>query len=228
MLTRLLDSPLRLVVTLPGVSKHERAYSSLVEGAFRDGLIAGEFAARVRRSDLRLERIAAACDVVLSSSVQEGFGYFFVQSLQWGLPVLGRKLETIPDSGSLYEGYPARFYESLLCPVEPSEKSVLLGRYREKLKRIRPLLPAGASESLEQEISEVLAGESVDFSFLDTATQARLLAAVGEGGFRSAFRDLNRGLATDLNTLLTQQPPACAQGVEARFGLAAYAARVNI
>ncbi len=227
MLLWLLDAPLRLIVTLPGISKQEKVYSSLVENAFRDGLIAGEFAAGVRRSDLRLERIAAACDLVLSTSVQEGFGYLFVQALQWGLPLLARSLETIPGSAGFYDGYPARFFEGLSCPLEPSERSGLLARYREKLKRLEKLLPRGILESLDAEITSVLADERVDFSFLDAPLQMRLLAASREPDFRSALRNLNGNLAGSLDVLLSERPPSRAQTVEARFGLAAYAARVD-
>ncbi len=227
MLLRLVDIPLRLVVTLPGISKPERAYSSLVENAFGDGLIAGEFAAGVRRFDLRLERMAAACDLVLSSSVQEGFGYLFVHALQWGLPLLARRLETIPGPDALYEGYPARFYDGLACPLTPAERSDLLLRYREKLKRINRLLPPGATENLDAELTRILAKETVDYSFLDASHQERLLAAARQSDYRSAFRDLNRDLAGSLDALLSQRPQDRAQAVHARFGPAAYAARVD-
>ncbi len=227
MLLRLIDAPLRLIVTLPGVSKQEETYSSIVESAFRDGLIPGEFAAGVRRSDLRLERIAAACDLVLSTSVQEGFGYLFVQALQWGLPLLARSLETIPGPAALYDGYPARFYAGFPCPLEPSERSGLLARYHEKLKRLEKLLPRGILDGLEAKISSALAEESVDFSFLDAPLQERLLLASREPGFRSALRNLNGDLAGSLDVLLSERPPSRAQAVEARFGLPAYAARVD-
>jgi hypothetical protein len=227
MLLRLVDTPLRLVVTLPGISKPERAYSSLVESAFTTGLIPGEFAAGARRPDLRLERIAAACDLVVSSSVQEGFGYLFVQALQWGLPLLARNLETVPGSDRLYDGYPAVFYSGLPSPLEPSERSSLLGRYREKLRRIRKLLPARTLEGLDAELSDMLSVESVDFSYLDSPLQVRLLAAARQSDFLSAFRSLNRVLARSLESLLGERPSARVQSIEQRFGLPAYAARAG-
>ncbi len=227
MLLRLVDIPLRLVVTLPGVSRPEREYSSIVENAFRDGLIPGEFAAGVRRPDLRPDRMAAACDLILSTSIQEGFGYLFVQALQWGLPLLARRLETIPGAEVLYGGYPARFYTGLSCPISPLEKSGLLDRYRDKLKRLRRLLSPGITKRLDSEISRALAGDSADFSFFDAPLQARLLAAAEQTDFRSRLRNLNGDLAGSLDVLLSERPPARAQAVEARFGPAAYAARVD-
>jgi hypothetical protein len=228
MLLRLVDTPLRLVVTLPGVSKSEKEYSGLVEDAFRSGLIPGEFGTGVRRADLRPESLAAACDAMVSSSVQEGFGYLFVQALQWGLPLLARSLETIRGFDGLYEDFPAFFYEGLSCPLEPSERAGLLRRYRGKLRRIRKLLPAGAVERLDGELARVFEREEVDFSFLDPPLQVRLLASTAEpSALRSAIRKLNHTLARSLDALLADRPPARVQSVEQRFGLSAYASHVS-
>ncbi len=227
MLLRLVDTPLRLVVTLPGVSKPEKEYSSLVESTFNSGLIPGEFGVGARRTDLRPEQLAAACDIVVSSSVQEGFGYLFIQALQWGLPLLARRLETIPDGAGLYDGYPAVFYDGLLCPLESTETSSLLSRYREKLRRIRGLLPDSVEERLDAELSSMLARRAVDFSYLDVPLQVRLLEAAGRPDFRAAFRDLNRDLAGGFAALLNERPPGRRQAVEERFGLSAYAGRVD-
>ena len=227
MLLRLVEAPLRLVVTLPGVSKPEKAYSSLVESAFASGLIPGEFGVGIRRTDLRIERMAAACDMVVSSSVQEGFGYLFVQALQWGLPLLARRLETIPDAMGLYNGYPAHFYGGLMCPLESSERSGLLSQYHEKLRRIGRLLPAGVVERLDTELTALLAEDCVDFSYLDPPLQVRLLRASAQPDFRRALRDCNRDLVVGFGALLDERPPARKGAVEERFGLAAYAGRVD-
>jgi hypothetical protein len=227
-LLRLLDVPLRLIVTLPGVSKPEKAYSETVEDAFRRGLIPGEIGAGVRRADLRIEQLAAACDLVVSSSVQEGFGYLFVQALQWGLPLLARRLETIPGADGLYDGYPAFFYGDVRCPLDASDTARLLERYRDKLRRIRGFLPAGAEESMEKELAGRFAQGPADFSFLDPLLQMQLLEAAAErSGYRQAVREENAALARGLDGLLAEQPAARARAVEERFGLPAYASRVR-
>ena len=228
MLLHLVDLPLRLIITLPGVSRPERAYSALVERAFHTGIIPGELGTGIRRSDLNVGQLAAACDMVVSSSVQEGFGYLFVQALQWGLPLLARRLETIPGPRRLYEGYPASFYAGFSCPLDAPERAALLTRYRDKLHRIRRFLPAEAVERLENELSEALAGDAVDFSYLDPQLQMRLLAAAAEqSDFRSALRTMNGGLAKSLHAFLAERPPARTREVEQSFGLSAYASRVD-
>jgi hypothetical protein len=228
MLLHLTDIPLRLIVTLPGVSRPEATYSKAVQGAFGSGLIRGEFGTGAQRADLSLGWLAAACDMVVSSSVQEGFGYLFIQALQWGLPLLARRLDTAPDPHGLYDGYPASFYSDLLCPLGPGEKASLLRRYGDKLRRIRKLAPAEVVERLGDELRQAFARDAVDFSFLDLPMQMRLLAAAAKrSGFRTELRNLNSDLAANLQALLSERPRPRLQAVDESFGLAAYASRVD-
>ena len=228
LMLRLVDAPLRLIVTLPGVSDAERAYSNLVEGAFRSGLIPGELSAGLRLADLGVDQMAAACDIVVCSSVQEGFGYLFVQALQWGLPLLARRLDTTPGSDGLYDGYPAHFYTSFPCPVEAAERKALQTRYGAKLKRLTKLAPADAVGKLNAELQRIFAFDAVDFSFLDPALQLRLLRAAAEkSDFRSELKRRNQGLAVNLEALLAERPQPRIQAVDQSFGLAAYASRVD-
>jgi glycosyltransferase involved in cell wall biosynthesis len=227
MLLRLSDAPLRLVVTLPGQSGQEKAYSALVEDAFQSGLIPGEFGAGIRRSDLRVERFASGCDMVVSSSVQEGFGYLYVQALQWGLPIVARSLETAPNTDGIYDGYPAYLYGSLRCPIEASERTGLLSRYRRKARRISRLLRSCAAPDVEEEIGRILAEDAMDYSYLDPPLQKRYLeAAAGSSDFRSALRRSNNELALRFDALLSARPAARIQAIEKRFGLSAYASRI--
>jgi hypothetical protein len=228
LLLRLTDVPLRLIVTLPGVSRTERGYSRMVRDAFREGLIPGEFATGVLRKDLSLEQLAAACDAVASSSVQEGFGYLFIQALQWGLPLIARRLETVPGREGMYDGYPASFYDNLLCPLESGERQAVLRRYHAKLGRLGKTAPAGILEKLESTLRDSFSRDAVDFSLLDPSRQLRLLAAAGEDSdFRSAMRKLNTGLADRLQKCLSERPSDRARDVDRLFGFAAYASRFD-
>jgi hypothetical protein len=227
-LLKLASFPTQLVVTLPGESPREQGYSALVEGAFRDGHIPGEFAAGVRRVDLPVERMAAACDLAVSSSVQEGFGYLFIQALQWGLPLLARSLETIPAGDMIFSGYPAHFYDSLVCPLDAPERSSLLERYCAKLARVRRHLSHDARAALLAEIEGMLSRDCVDFSYFDPPLQLRVLTeAAGSAELRGRLREANRGLTRHLDRLLAERPERRVQDVEKRFGLAAYSALVQ-
>ena len=228
MLLRLVDTPLRLIATLPGVSRPEKRYSELVAKSFRSGLIPGEFATGVRRPDLSLENLAAACDMVVSSSVQEGFGYLFIQALQWGLPLLARRLDTIPGAEALFGSYPAFFYSDFLCPLEGRLRSSLRARYKRKLRSIRRSAPARAVAVLENELFNAFARDSVDFSYLDTNSQTRFLeASARSSDFRSAIRALNGSLVEAVSSLLSEHPRARHDIVNESFGLRAYASRVD-
>jgi len=228
LLLKLSDVPVRLIVTLPGVSRPERAYSRMVRDAFRDGLIPGEFSTGTRRKDLSVEELAAACDAVASSSVQEGFGYLFVQALQWGLPLIARRLDTVPGRDQIYDGYPASFYDSLLCPLEAAERQSVLRRYHARLGRLGRIAPAAILVKLESTLRDSFSRDAVDFSLLDPSLQLRLLAAAGEDSdFRTAMRKLNTGLAENLQTCLSERPSDRAQTVDRIFGFEAYASRFD-
>jgi hypothetical protein len=228
MLLRLVEAPLRLLVTLPGVSRPETAYSGIVQEAFRSGLIHGEFGTGVQRPEVSVGQLAAACDMVVSSSVQEGFGYLFIHALQWGRPLLARQLDTVPDPGGLYDGYPASFYSGFLCPVAPDERAALMSRYRDKVRRLARLAHAGVVEKLERELLQVFARDEVDFSFLDPPLQVKLLAAAAQrSDFRAEVQRLNSGLAESLQSFLSEHPTDRIKEVDRLFGPVAYASRVD-
>ena len=228
LLLKLTDAALRLVVTLPGVSRTEKAYSALVRDAFRAGLIPGEFGIGATGKDPGLQQLAASCDAVVSSSVQEGFGYLFIQALQWGLPLIARRLETAPGWQGMYDGYPASFYDNLLCPLEQGERQAVLRRYHAKLGRLGKTAPAGTVESVESNLRHAFSLDAVDFSLLDPPLQLRLLRAAGEDSdFRSAIRKLNSSLAENLQTCLSARPSDRAQDVDSFYGFEAYASRFD-
>jgi hypothetical protein len=228
LIARMSEAPVRMLVTLPGVSKPERGYSRLVEAAFRSGLIPGEFAAGLVRPDTSLETLAQACDMVVSSSIQEGFGYFFVQAVQWGLPLLARRLDTTEGFADIFKNYPASFYAGVYCPVEDRQRRRLRFLYKEKLGRLAKLLPAAAQARLQSEIDGVFAGGSVDFSYLDPRAQLETLKAASESeSMRRGLRECNRGLIASMNALLAARPRPAASRIEKRFGPAEYAARIH-
>jgi hypothetical protein len=83
-------------------------------------------------------------------------------------------------------------------------------------------------EKLEEELSGTFRKGGVDFSYLDTSLQLRVLtAAAHEPGFRSEMRTLNPEIARRLSTILSERPSARIQAVDKRFGPVAYADRVD-
>jgi hypothetical protein len=172
-----------LAVTLPGVSAAERGYSRRVERAFARGWAPGVFGAgpRLEAQGLRPEDLFRASELVLSSSVQEGFGYLFLQSLVWGKPLLARDLDVLDGMRALFEGRPAAFYREVRVPLGAMARRKLFGAYRGKLARLagQKVLPQDVTEQLEGQLARMCAGPAVDFSFLPPAWQLGLLRAAG-------------------------------------------------
>jgi glycosyltransferase involved in cell wall biosynthesis len=228
LLTSLASEPVRLLVTLPGVSRAERAYNSLVEGCFRSGSIAGELGLGVRKPEIGLDRLARVSDLLVSSSIQEGFGYLFAQALQWGLPLLARRLDVQADISDLFEGFPAFFYPELWCPLDPRERRRLGTRYRRKLRTIAGLIPRISLQGIEADLTHAFDGECVDFSLLDRELQARIVRQASSSiQFRVRIREANEEIAQSLNELLHCRRPQPVERIEERLGLEAFCARLE-
>ncbi len=228
LLTLLMSRPARLLVTLPGVSAAEREYSNLAGGCFASGLVRGELGIGERRPEIGLETLAQASDLIVSSSIQEGFGYLFVQSLQWGLPLLARHLDTMEGFDDMLEGYPARFYSALLVPLEAAERARLRERYAAKMASLEALLPKPLLLNLQADLSEMLAKSLVDFSYLDPQLQRVLLErAVDSQDWREAVRKANRSIIEHIDDLLLDMPRPQTMKVDGLFGPAAYTQRLH-
>jgi hypothetical protein len=241
LLCRLRPEPADLAVTLPGVSVDERRYSRRVQWVFRRGWAPGVFGAgpRLQARGLSLEDLFRASDLVLSASVQEGFGYLFLQSLAWGKPLLARDLDVLEGMRDLFEGQPAGFYREVRVPLGARARRRLFQAYRRKLDRLagKGILPAEAAADLQKRLESVCGGPAAEFSFLPVAGQSELLRAAGrQARLVSELRELNRGPLEVLERLLGEglrsrgrrdETESCcrelAERIERRFGLRRFA-----
>ena len=84
-LSGLSDTPVNLILTLPGISPQEKAYSELCEKAWKQGLISGFWGTGVLPDDagISYREMISGSDLIFSSSVQEGFGYMYLNALLW-------------------------------------------------------------------------------------------------------------------------------------------------
>jgi hypothetical protein len=238
LLCRLLPGPAGLAVTLPGISAEERGYSRRVQRAFARRWAPGVFGAGalLQARGLQLEDLFRASDLVLSASVQEGFGYLFLQSLVWGRPLLARDLDVLEGMRELFAGRPVELYREVRAPLPARARRRLLEAYRRKLDRLAGggLLPADAARDLEGRLASACGPSEVEFSFLPAAGQLELLRAVGrEDGLAARLRELNRGPLQALERLLAEgardgapEPPGpkLAERLQRRFGQERFAA----
>jgi hypothetical protein len=234
LLCGLLRSPANILITLPGTSASERPYSDLVKGLFDDRLCPGLWGigSRLRQRALSFDDLVAASDLVLSTSVQEGFGYLFINSLLWSLPLAARNLDILSGlKKDLFEDYPGYFYDAIRVPV--ADRQSLAESYRSKINGLSSLIPGGERHRLLTEVDQLVQDDHVDFSFLPVEAQEKLLRemAAGESQKLESCRAANPVVLSRIEELLEMQMEgksgtgsSKAEEVERRFGAAAYSA----
>lgn len=209
-----------LVVTLPGVSAVEKPYSDLVRRCFQERLIHGLWGTGLTDSgrSVPFMTIVGAADLVVSSSVQEGFGYLFIESLLWRKPLFGRYLETLDGMMEFFSGYPHHFYTSVHVPFLEGTRAALRTAYREKLASLARYIPHDRVGSLTEEIERLVAGETVEFSYLHPTTQYEYLVRLRDRGFADEIAALNREPVSALERLIKTGPTAAAEPSLDAFG----------
>jgi hypothetical protein len=226
---KLLREPCNLVVTLPGNSAQEQPYSTLVERCFSDGLVPGAWGVgtELDEAGFSFAELLGSADGLISSAVQEGFGYLFIDAVRQRLPLIARELDILEGIRPLFSDYPAHFYRRLTVPLEEADATELGLLYRDALEKLRGVLPTSRIESLRYEVEELLTGEAIDFSYLSVDMQRRLLERSDEEAFLEELRRLNPALA-DAGALLDAGPaPEKSGEIEAQYGPAAHAAGIE-
>ncbi len=219
-----------LIVTLRGTSKAEAAYSDMVEYAFKDRRVHGLFGIgrNEHRFGITFEDLTHGADLIASSSVQEGFGLSFVNAISWQVPLLARNLEVIEGVKSMFDDYPALFYNKFSVPLSsPSLKSMrsYLGmRYGERIETIAEAAPAVA-ERIENDVIEMLNGVTIDFSYLPPQMQLTVLGDIRDEAFAAEVRELNGPLLDKASALVGTPAPNRRALVDSQLGPAAFAAR---
>jgi hypothetical protein len=229
LLTKLLSQKAVLLVTLPGVSQSERAYSDFVQQCFREKLIPGIFGIGLELEKLGISfpSLLAASSLMCCSSVQEGFGYPYLQSLLLGIPLLARKLDVMDGFINMFDHYPAVFYTQLLVPLEEKEKAHLKKAYLSYLNTLRNVLSPSLVRTLTAEVENLFHNELVDFSYLSFDLQRSILSRACSSTFSEQVRSINRPLFADAKRLLSSTAKAKKEHVLSRFGLNAYAESVE-
>jgi glycosyltransferase involved in cell wall biosynthesis len=229
LLVNLLDTPSNLLVTLPGNSDQERHYSDLVARAFSEKLVPGVWAVgtRLEEFDTEFRELTRAADLIISTSVQEGFGYLFINSLLWGVPLLARNLDILDGIKNLFAPGESCFYDRLIVPLSRTEADELAAAYRAALEAAGNFLPKEVLADLTAETERMLKQEWVDFSFLTPQQQYEELEKIhGTPAYREKLRELNAELVSVAEDLLRGGRIHDPQEVFRLFGPAAHTAAV--
>ncbi len=227
------DNNYKLIVTLPGVSKAERYYSSLVEKAFKNGTINGFFktGAELEKIGISFEELVHTSNIILSSSVQEGFGFSFIQSIIWNKPLFAREIDVLKSFEELFSGYPHKFYSNFLCSIPKSIRKSITEAYKIKVEAISTVLPPRSIERLQREVEQLDSNDTLDFSFLDANTQISILQrALDDKSYIRDILNLNRENIDKFNALMENKIPIekykeKLTNIEERFGFSSYSSK---
>ena len=200
LLAKLLNK--NLLITLPGVSRREKPYSDLVGSCYAEGIIPGLWGFGGQLEELRLSftDLPGISDGIISTSVQEGFGYLFVNALRWGRPLIARYLDILEGIREIFNGYPHHFYTSLLVPLDKKQREKLLLQYHERVRSIGEYVSPEDREKLEKEITLLGIEGFIDFSYLPVPDQREILRNFPR--IKGEILEANKDLLADLNKTL--------------------------
>ena len=199
------ERPVNLVVSLPGVSPQEKGYSDTCERAFKTGLIPGIWGSGTDNDPAvpSYPQMLQLCDMILSSSVQEGFGYLFINSVQLGVPLVARDLDILDGIRDFFPPEHSAFYTGLFVPVDKNDAYKLKELYREKAGRLAAYFSGSALSKIRESIDSLASDGTIDFAFLDTGRQIETLKRVRTStAFREEIHILNGKLMQAVYTKL--------------------------
>ena len=222
-------NPVNLIITLPGISEREAPYSHVVEQCFREGLVPGLWGigGGLAGAGVSFRELAAASDVVVSSSVQEGFGYLFIDARQWHRPIFARRLDVLDGIMEVLSGPSTYLYREISVPVDGPVLAGLRERYHKRIASLSQFIPGDVREALGEAIDRKLGSRLLDFSFLTVHAQTELLRSLDGNARRSELQEANRDHLEALERLVAAPGDADGADIDALFGFVPFARKVS-
>ncbi len=230
LLVRLMEGKANLMVSLPGVSPMEKAYSDLVESAFREGLIPGLWGigAQEETDLLNYSHFWAASDMIVSPSIQEGFGYLYLNALHWKKPLFARQLDIMEGFIDLFDRDTSHFYHHVYIPLTRDERSTLSRQYERKFRILSEHMPREKEAALNLQMEEMLSRDRFCFSYLSPEMQYEILKKLDSAPlFRSETISMNRENLEELDRLSSATGEDRDSRLEGVFGEKKYAATLQ-
>lgn len=229
-----------IIVSLPGVSAQEKNYSSMVESSFRSGNVPGMWGigAELEKAGITFEELQQAADAIVSSSVQEGFGFQYVSALLVGKPLIARYLDIMDDVAPLFENYPHAFYREIFVPSRSPSLSnplPLLGfRYDEHLQRLQTNVGEATARRIRGQIDRKFKNGVIEFSYLLPQMQYIYIKDIKHNPeFREDVQELNQEFlkvakeAAATPEIPTEVLTPARRALVERLGYEAYAKRLD-
>ena len=225
LISNLADFPVNLVITLPGVSEPERDYSDLAASLYRSGRVRGLWGIgdQLEAAGVSFSQLIASSDMIVSTSIQEGFGFLFVDTMLWGLPLFAREIDVLMGIRDLLDDPSVEIYDRLDVPVSKEVREDHRARYRRRVDAMRDTIGPIADE-LYAKIDTMFQDDSVDFSYLDSATQAGIVATlVGDSELIGQTRLQNGRVLNRFAQLIDGSVSTIAKSSEERFTFEGFA-----
>ena len=216
-------------MTLPGVSETEREYSNQVDSCFSSGLIPGAAQAGIKTAghNISFLDLIDAGKLIISSSVQEGFGYLFIDSLQWGKPLFAKNLEIIDGFRDIFREKDSHFYNEIKIPLRKSLREILRKEYHRKIRELETFLDNRIISTLNQNIRLLLQMGTIDFSYLSPSMQSNFLKDLVDPGLLRDTQTLNRISLEIMENLLSKDEMDFDKKVIERFSLSNHAEQIQ-
>ena len=229
LLARCSRTPVNLLVTLPGVSKTEKGYSEIIDSCFEEGLIPGASRAGLTLGDngISFPDTMSAGKIIISSSVQEGFGYLFINSLQWKKPLFARKLDIIRDFSDMFSTEFSHFYDTVEIPLSTALRKQLKQEYSRKISELGKFLDKEIISNLKKQETRVIQGSSIDFSYLSPIMQRNFLKDLNDPGLLKETRKMNNIKLEQMEIMLSIDMIAFDETVIEKFSLANHAEQIG-
>lgn len=214
-----------LIVTLPGISETEKEYSRKCETIFTEGLSPGMFGIgyAIGEFGISFEELISSSSMIISSSVQEGFGYLFLNSMNWGKPLFAKNLDILDSFKKSFEGYPSLFYNRFSVPLETEEKETLEMLYRKKSDRLSECFSPSVLTDLNAQFHQIINCDYTDFSYLSLDMQINILKKIKEDyDFLKKCRKINQSHIKIINNFFEMEINPNHEIIEENWSYPAY------
>ena len=218
------DNPPQLLVTLDANSEPERPYAEAVKDLFRrhnHAAVVG-FGHELVGSAFGFDDLLLASDVVVTTSLLEGFGFSFLEGANRGIPLVGRNLNEL-TSDFAEAGFPGdSLYEQFLVPVDRETRAEMISKGCQFAQKQGQLLGLNNStiDRFADEVKAIFSDDAVDFGFLELKQQLGLIDCLRENAFVQELRSLNPAAAEPAIF-----PHDFTERVEEQFGLQPHATK---
>ena len=218
------DSP-QLLITLDANSEPERPYAEAVKELFRKekhAAVVG-FGHELVGSAFSFDDLLLASDVVVSTSLLEGFGFTFLEGANRGRPLAGRNLAEV-TSDFVDAGFPSTaLYDEFLVPIDGQTRKEMIRKGQRFAQEQGRLLGLNhlTVDRFGEEVEAIFSNTTVDFGFLELSQQIHLAGLLRGGDLLGELKLLNSKAAEP-----AEFPPDFCERVEERFGLESHASKL--